>query len=132
VTTTTNEAGTSTTVDGGVVVVGGTQTLGLDDYVCGTVSTSNPTLSLSNLHDGDFYTIAVAAVDSAGNVGPLGVVCRQPQEVADFWANYIDAHGQAGGGYCSAAEGVGLPAGTSGLAFLTFASIVAIARKRRR
>ncbi len=86
------------------------------------------------LKDGFYYNLAVAAVDGVGNVGPLSnVLCGEPVPVADFWRLYYEAGGRAGGGFCAAAaEGVGVPAGTSGLGVLMAASIVAIIRKRRR
>jgi hypothetical protein len=108
-------------------------TLGIPSkYLCGTVPVSNPTLNLTGLRDGYFYTIAVAAVDSAGNVGPLAVQCQEPEKLADFWYDYTTAGGQAGGGYCAAAESVGAPAGMSGLGILVVACGVAIVRRRRR
>jgi hypothetical protein len=134
VTPVTNEAGATTYVEAGVVT-GGKPTVGIPPKnLCGTVTTANPTLQLTGLVDQDFYTIAVAAVDEAGNIGPLSVLCSQPREVADFWANYIGAGGQAGGGCTTAVreDERGLPAGTTGLGLLTLAAIVTLARKRRR
>jgi hypothetical protein len=128
----TNEAGATVYVEAGVFT-GGTQTLGIPaKNLCGYASPSNPTATITGLRDGYYYTIAVAAVDSAGNVGPLATTCGEPVQLADFWYNYTTAGGQAGGGYCSAAEGVGVPAGTGGLGLLMVASIIAIVRKRRR
>ncbi len=126
----TDDAGATIYVDAGVFT--GTPTLGIPSAnLCGTVSTTNPTLTLTGLRDGDYYSIAVAAVDGAGNVGPLSVICQPVVQLADFWYLYTQAGGQAGGGYCSAAE-VGVPAGTGGLGLLMIASVVAIVRKRRR
>jgi hypothetical protein len=131
-TPTTSDDGAITYVEAGVVT-GGRQTLGIPAmYLCGTVPVGSPTLTLTGLRDGYYYNIAVAAVDGAGNVGPLAVTCGEPIQIADFWYNYTVAGGQAGGGFCSAAEGVGVPAGTSGLGVLMIASFVAILRKRRR
>jgi hypothetical protein len=119
--------------DGGTTTTGGTMTLGIPSkYLCGTVSPSNATLNVTGLKDGYYYTIAVAAVDSAGNVGPLAVACQEPVQLADFWYRYTSAGGQAGGGYCAAAENVGAPAGMSGLGVLGAACVVALVRRRRR
>ncbi len=130
--TTTDEAGASIPVEGGTVS-GGTQVKSIaQKYSCGTATIGSPTVVIPGLRDGTTYTIAVAAVDSAGNVGPLGTTCKTVQQVSDFWNGYTTAGGQAGGGYCSAAEGVGVPAGTTGLGLLMMASMIAVVRKRRR
>jgi hypothetical protein len=100
--------------------------------LCASSSGTSTSLNVKNLKDGVFYNIAVAAVDGVGNVGPLSnVACGEPVPVADFWRLYYDAGGRAGGGFCSA-DGVGVPAGTSGLGVLMLASMVAMARRRRR
>ena len=81
-----------------------------------------------------YYNIAVTPrrSTSVGNVGPLSnVPCGEPVPVNDFWKNYYEAGGRAGGGFCSA-DGVGVPAGTSGLGLLMLASMIGIVRKRRR
>ena len=100
--------------------------------LCASSSGTSTSLNVKNLKDGFFYNIAVAAVDGVGNVGPLSnVACGEPVPVDDFWRLYSEANGKAGGGFCSA-DGVGVPAGTSGLGVLMLASIVAMARRRRR
>jgi hypothetical protein len=144
---TTNEAGqtiyeeASSTVleEGGVSISGGNMNPGLQynqaiggKYLCGYGSASSTSVNVTGLKDGYYYNIAVACVDGSGNVGPLSnVVCGEPVPVADFWRLYYDAGGKAGGGFCSL-EGVGMPAGTSGLGTLMLASIVAIIRKKKR
>jgi hypothetical protein len=76
------------------------------------------------------YAIALAAIDQFGNVGPLSAVfCETPEPTTDFWENYKNAGGEAGGGLCSV-EGVGLPVG--GLAITSFFGIAAIGMTRRR
>ena len=134
------EAGTTTAVEeGGVAISGGNQAIGFqygqpynNKYLCGTGGVSSTTVNVQGLKDGYYYNIAVAAVDGAGNVGPLSnVVCGEPVPVADFWRLYYEAGGRAGGGFCST-DGAGLPAGTSGLGILMVASMVGIIRKRRR
>jgi hypothetical protein len=127
----TDDAGAILYVDGGAS--GSRQTLGIPSKnLCGTISATSGSFTLTGLKDGYFYNVGVAAVDGAGNVGPLGVSCKEPVELADFWYKYTQAGGQAGGGYCSASEGVGVPAGTGGVGILVAASFIAIARKRRR
>ncbi len=125
--------------EGGATVSGGTMVMGLQynqaitaRYLCGYGSASSTSINVTGLKDGYYYNIAAAVVDGSGNVGPLSnVACGEPVPVADFWRLYYDAGGQAGGGFCSL-QGVGMPAGTSGLGILMVASIVAMVRKRRR
>jgi hypothetical protein len=127
------EASTTATDEAGVSISGGTMKLPLpSQYLCGTGGVSSTQVNLLNLRDGVYYNVAVAAVDAYGNVGPLSnVACGEPRPVNDFWKLYYEAGGRAGGGFCSA-EGVGTPAGTSGLGALMIASIVAMVRRRRR
>jgi hypothetical protein len=133
------EASTAIYEEGGVSVTGGTMALGFQygqpitsNHLCAQTSASTTKINVLNLKDGYYYNIGVAAVDALGNVGPLSnVVCGEPVPVADFWRVYYDDGGRAGGGFCSL-QGVGVPAGTSGLGVLMLASIVAIIRKRRQ
>jgi hypothetical protein len=79
----------------------------------------------------DHYVLAVAAVDSLGNLGAVGnLVCGTPGPIQDFWFDYVADGGQAGGGYC-ALEGVGVPAGSCLGAGVGLAAI-GLARRRRR
>jgi hypothetical protein len=74
----------------------------LDDYVCGSVGKSAHDGVADHLVNNVDYTIAVAAVDKVGNVGPLsGQACVTPQEITDFFELYRQAGGKAGGGICS-------------------------------
>ncbi len=143
-TTTTDEAGNTifeeastvatTTEDGGVVVgvTGGTMKIIDPKYICAQGGATSTSINVTNLKDGFYYNIAVAATDAVGNVGPLSnVVCGEPQPVTDFWGEYTNANGKAGGGFCST-ESVGVPAGTSGLGVLMVSSMVAMIRRRRR
>jgi hypothetical protein len=131
------ESGTAITEEGGVAVSGGNMVMGLQYgqpiqamYQCGYGSASSTSINVTGLKDGYYYNVAVACVDGNGNVGPLSnVSCGEPVPVADFWRLYYDAGGKAGGGFCSA-EGVGVPAGTSGLGVLMVASMVAMIRRR--
>jgi hypothetical protein len=72
-------------------------------YQCATIDSafadSGEARSLLN---GTTYAVAVAAVDTAGNSGPLSAVaCGTPQEVDDFFELYRRAGGKGGGGFCS-------------------------------
>jgi MYXO-CTERM domain-containing protein len=127
------EAGTDELLEeGGVAVSGGTMKLIPGKYLCGSSSATSTQINVLHLKNGYYYNLSVAAVDALGNIGPLSnVVCGEPVPVNDFWKVYYEAGGRAGGGFCST-EGIGTPAGTSGLGALTLASIVAIARRRRR
>lgn len=71
-------------------------------YRCGsTDSPFSDSATASSLINGTTYAVAVAAVDTAGNSGPLSAVaCGTPQEVDDFFELYRRAGGNGGGGYC--------------------------------
>jgi len=110
-------------------------------YGCGDlpVSTSGSTIIARNLRgaplqNGHTYGVALAATDSFLNVGPLSeVVCNYPEETADFWTDYKNGGGRAGGGFCSV-DGAGLPMGSFGviaLATVLGASTVRRLRTRR-
>jgi hypothetical protein len=123
-----DEAGTTT-------VTGGTQVILPGVFQCGTASVSSTTITISGLVNGTTYTVAVAAVDKVGNIGPLSnVECDSnttPTQVNDFWADYTKAGGNAGGGYC-ALDGVGMPAGSLVFGVGMVAAAAAMARRRRR
>jgi hypothetical protein len=54
------------------------------------------------LDNGTTYVVAIAAEDTAYNVGVLSALaCGTPQDVTGFYEAYREAGGQAGGGYCS-------------------------------
>jgi hypothetical protein len=56
----------------------------------------------SVLDNGTTYVVAIAAEDTAYNVGVLSALaCGTPQDVRGFYEAYREAGGQAGGGYCS-------------------------------
>lgn len=74
------------------------------------------------------YAVAVAAVDSYGNVGSLSdVTCATPGATTDFWQLYRDSGGQAGG--CSSTEGAPL---SSLITLVPFVAIVGAWIRRRR
>jgi MYXO-CTERM domain-containing protein len=108
-------------------VAGGRLSLGFQygqpdaKYLCGYGSASATSIQIAGLKDGDYYNIAVACVDSVGNVGPLSnVACSEPTQSATT----------AGGISCST-TGTSAPAGTSGLGVLMVAFMAAVARRRR-
>jgi hypothetical protein len=92
---------------------------------------SSGTYTVTGLTNGAIYNVAVSAVDGFGNVGPpSAVACEQPEPVNDFWHNYRNDGGLAGGGFC-ALEAVGAPTPpVAGVAL--FVSAAALARRRRR
>ena len=99
-------------------------------YRCGSVE--GATASRANaqgLSNGIEYAVAVAAVDTVGNVGDLSnVACASPHELDDFFEVYRREGGNGGGGYC-AATGRG-HSGT--LALAMGALLVAGALRQRR
>ncbi|MEZ4220730.1 MAG: hypothetical protein R3B13_07345 [Polyangiaceae bacterium] len=72
-------------------------------YQCGTIESAiADSAEARSLVNGTTYAVAVAAVDRAGNSGPLSkVACGTPQEVNDFFELYRRAGGEGGGGFCS-------------------------------
>jgi hypothetical protein len=94
------------------------------------ISTSSHTIS--GLRDNTRYTVAVSAVDAYGNVGPPSVEqCDSPAPVNDFWKEYRNDGGLAGGGFCTLETiGKSPSASFAGLVFL--ASVAAVGRRRRR
>lgn len=84
------------------------------------------------LENGTRYAVAVAATDDFANVGPLsGVVCEHPEQTNDFWENYKEAGGTAGGGLC-AATNIGAPAGSASALALAALAAGSILRRRSR
>jgi hypothetical protein len=111
-------------------------------YAAGATTNS---YTINGLTTGDQYAVAVAAVDSYGNVGPLGaaispitgdntgglVACTTPTPVDDFFTQYGLDGGTAGGGYC-ALTAVGAPAPFFASIFGAGFVGAAIGRGRRR
>ncbi len=74
------------------------------------------------------YAVAVASVDSYGNVGGLGdPTCATPGATTDFWQLYRDSGGQAGG--CSSE---GAPIGGLVSMIPVLGAIAAVIRRRVR
>jgi hypothetical protein len=86
--------------------------------------------TLEGLVDGVTYTVVVASVDGTGNVGPpSSEVCDYPAPVKDFWQNY-EQDGGGAGGFCALET-----AGTGGSSLAGVAGVFALAamaRRRRR
>jgi len=81
------------------------------------------------LENGRTYAVALAATDSFLNVGPLSeVVCEYPEETNDFWTDYKEGGGRAGGGFCSV-DGAGLPVGSFGV--IALAALLGVSTARR-
>ena len=89
--------------------------------------------TVSGLVDGQSYSVAVAAYDSFGNSGTLSnTICATPQDTLDFWDNYRNAGGTAGGGCATATTSGEAPPWTIFAigAFLGFAVVRRIRRGR--
>jgi hypothetical protein len=130
--TVTPQEDAAATEDGRATTSYGRMTLIPSKYLCGSVSASSTEANVLGLRNGNYYNVAVAAVDALGNVGPLSnVECAEPVPVNDFWRDYYRAGGQAGGGFCSA-RGVGEPSGTDGIGLIVAAGAVALLRRRAR
>jgi hypothetical protein len=102
---------------------------GLEGGTSGATA-SSATVTVTNY---DYWVFAVAAIDTSGNVGPIGnLTCGVPGPLADFWYDYTNAGGLAGGGYC-ALEAVGSPGGSVVMALgVGFVGIGFVRRRRGR
>ena len=82
-------------------------------YECGNlpVSSTGSVVIARNLRGAPLenrrtYAVALAASDSFLNVGALSdTVCEYPEETEDFWSDYKNNGGRAGGGFCSVESG---------------------------
>jgi hypothetical protein len=135
VTTTEDSSLLSTTEDdGGIVpVVAGTAPTAVElaqvYYSIGGGTQTGTTIK--GLKDGYVYTVAIAAIDNLNDNGPLSTpLCATPSPIDDFFQEYANDGGLAGGGFC-ALEGVGVPAGTGVFAFGMAACCVALLKRRR-
>jgi hypothetical protein len=128
--------GTQTTNEAGqITLVGGTQKFIDPGYIClpnqqpagGPTTTS---LTCPGLVNGTTYTVAVAGIDSFGNTGPLSTPdCQMPMAVTDFWNEYRDDGGQAGGGFCNVRD---LRSPATAAPVIVFGVWAALATVRRR
>jgi hypothetical protein len=123
-TSTGDEAGTTTST--------GTQAVINPVFKCGQSDVLTNKIQIDGLTDNVHYSIAVAAVDGYGNIGPLSnVECAMPEPISDFWNEYKDAGGKAGGSFC-ALEAAGLPAETAVFGFSIVGAALVLAKRRRR
>jgi len=101
-------------------------------YACGHVDGTSASGMTDPLTNGVGYAVAVAAVDRYGNVGVASASsCETPQETIDFWGNYRDGGGLAGGGFC-AVRRVGSSPGKAPFALAGAMLAIALFRRRRR
>jgi hypothetical protein len=123
---------TVVTTGGGIYIPPAGHVLNLNPQIGSTVTGgTSSTFLIKGLLDEVNYNVVVAAVDNFGNVGPpSGVACGIPAPVNDFWKDYRDAGGQAGGGFC-ALEAVGAPAAST-VAFGAFGALFIAGFRRRR
>jgi hypothetical protein len=95
----------------------------------GTVASTLATSGIAgNLKNGDTYACAVSCYDTMQNNGPLSEYATSaPWYVDDFFSNYRERGGKAGGGFCSVGKG------RSAFALvIPLAAIVLLALRRRR
>jgi hypothetical protein len=145
---------TSTPTDGAVVipdaenttsdssVVSGTAVGVSDipgDYLCGQTGGNTTSMYVvtnfadggAGIFDGVQYAVGVAAFDDTGNTGILGPLsCVVPAKVKDFWTEYTNAGGLAGGGFC-ALQGPGMPVSGSLLGIGIGVAALTYVRRRR-
>jgi hypothetical protein len=104
-------------------------------YECGEITGNSGTTVVASsvagapLVNGTSYAVAVAATDAYGNAGPLSsVICKTPQPTTDFWEDYKNAGGRAGGCSTGSAE---LPLGSMSVIGVLMALAISSARRRR-
>ena len=121
-----SESGTTTVVTGAKP-----PPADINNYKCADVGSPTSTeAQVTGLTNGTATVVGVAAYDVVGNVGPMSdPKCESPTPVDDFWKDYKNAGGGAGGGFCSVDKSA--PAGGLGAFVLVgLASIGSIARRR--
>ncbi len=99
-----------------------------ESYYCGSVTGALSSRGeVSGLENQARYAVAVAGVDTVGNVGKLSALaCGSPQEVTDFFEEYRAAGGEAGGGFCSLGA-----RGGQGASALLLGALLALGLRRR-
>jgi hypothetical protein len=121
--------------DGGRVVPDST----FAQYQCGSVSgvTGNTIVAESAggapLPNGKVIAVAIAGTDSFGNVGELSdAICQFPETTTDFWKDYKDSGGAAGG--CDVTGGATSAASTCllGIAVALSGSMLRRLRTKRK
>jgi hypothetical protein len=107
-------------------------------YLCGQVGNGTSGFTVTNfvnsgapIVDNTEYVVTVAAFDGTNNVGIIGnLACVIPSPVTDFLTAYVEAGGQAGGGFCSL-RGAGMPISRSLFGVSVSAAAFVFARRRR-
>lgn len=104
-----------------------------EKHVCNTI-TGNTAQSITSsvpLENGVAYAVAVAATDAFDNAGELSPLsCETPEKTTDFWEEYREAGGKAGGG-CST-TGTTIPLGSVVVAAIAAAAIGSLTQRRKR
>jgi hypothetical protein len=102
----------------------------LNEHLCGEIggnagtSVYADTLGGNPLENGVTYAVAVAATDPFDNPGTLSTpLCDYPETTADFWEDYRNAGGDAGGGCATTRSPVGQVSALVALVFATLATI---------
>lgn len=99
-------------------------------YACsGIFGATSTSVKITGLTNGVHYGVAVAGVDTYQNPGALSqVVCDTPVQTTDFYDDFREAGGTAGGGYCS----LGAPTGqTAGAVAIALGALGLVLRRRR-
>lgn len=110
----------------------GVPTLPDPKYLCAEIGGNTgarvvvETINGQPLKNDQTYAVAVAAIDSFGNVGSLAEpTCATPGQTTDFWQLYRDSGGQAGG--CSSESA---PIGGLASAIPVLGALLAVVRRR--
>jgi hypothetical protein len=127
-----DDSGTVETGSGGISTIPSQYLVGASGAGLTISDKSVGTYTITGLKNEVTYSAVVSAVDGYGNIGPPSVEqCDYPAPVNDFWTDYRNAGGRAGGGFC-ALEAVGAPAGTSLAGVALVMGVGAVVRRRRR
>jgi hypothetical protein len=102
----------------------------LAEHLCGEIAGNTgssvyaDTLGGNPLENGVTYAVAVAGTDPFDNPGTLSTpLCNFPEVTANFWEDYRDAGGDAGGGCAITRTPVGQVSALVALVFATLATI---------
>lgn len=105
-------------------------------FSCGSITGNTGTSVAANslrgqpLVNGTHYAISVAATDAFNNVGPLSSPkCEYPEETNDFWKDYKNDGGNAGGGCNTTGE---IPLGSVAFFGTSLALVLSALRRRRK
>ncbi len=125
--------------DGGAcgtsALLGGVPGSSLSGFEAARTGNTTSNLSVKGLANLTTYNVAVAATDSYGNVGPISAPstssCGAPQPIDDFWKQYRQNGGTAGGSCAAANVGETDSAPLFGLCALGLAGVWMARRKSR-